>query len=291
MASADSPLPRALQRPALAELDSALKHLTHQPTRVDIHEARKSCKRVRAWIRLLRDDVGPDAEAARILVRDAGRALSVRRDLEVAMSTMRRLRGSRVLPSSQWRGLESAVRKGMQRRSRGGEHRAIDLLRAARRMIEQWPNDDLTPDRVLKALRRGYKRARKGWTRCSSRSPATALHEWRKRTKMHYYQSVLLSRRWKALDGQRALSLDVLSEMLGRHHDLEVLRLALGTLPLRQRKSERVKKVLEVMSARERRLAHRAVRTGADVFAQSPNEWLREIEVSPPSPRHKLAIA
>lgn len=294
MASADSPLPRALQRPALAELDDALRRLD-QPTRADVHAARKSCKRLRAWLRLLRDEIGPDAEAARILIRDAGRALSVRRDAEVAMSTLRKLRGSRVLPASQWRGLEGAVRRGMHRRARGAvrgtEHRALDLLRAARRMLERWPPESLTQRQILKAVRRGYARARKAWTRCSSQSPAAALHEWRKRTKVHYYQSVLLSRRWKALDGPRAQALDALSEILGHHHDLEVLRGALGTLPLRQRKSPRVLRVLEVMRDRERRLAHRALRAGADVFARRPRDWLGVIEESPPAPRHQLEIA
>ncbi|HZP11131.1 MAG TPA: CHAD domain-containing protein [Nevskiaceae bacterium] len=295
MASADAQLPRALQRPALAELDDALRHLHHRPTRADVHEARKSCKRLRAWLRLLRDEIGPDAEAARILIRDAGRALSGRRDSEVAMSTLRKLRGSRALPSAQWRSLEGAVRRGMHRHARGAvrgaEHRALDLLRAARRMIERWPSDALTRTEVLRAVRRGYVRARKAWMRCSARSPAAMLHEWRKRTKMHYYQSVLLSRRWKALDGLRAQALDALSEILGDHHDLEVLRGGLGTLPTRQRSSERVRKVLEVMAQRERRLAKRALRAGADVFAQRPRDWLDVIEASPPAPRHQLAIA
>lgn len=294
MASADSLLPRALQRPALAEVDDALRRLD-QPTRADIHAARKSCKRLRAWLRLLREDIGPDAEAARILLRDAGRALSVRRDSEVAISTLRKLRGSRVLPASQWRRLEGAMRRGMRRRARGAvrgsEYRALDLLRAARRMIEQWPPQNLTQRRVLKAVRRGYARARKAWMRCSMQSPAAALHEWRKRTKMHYYQSVLLSRRWKALDGPRAQALDALCEILGDHHDLEVLRGALGTLALRERKSPRVQKVLEVMRDRERRLAHRAVRAGPGVFAQRPHDWLGVIEESPPAPRHQLEIA
>lgn len=52
VASPELPLHRSLQRVALGEIDHALKRLK-SPGRADIHEARKSCRKLRAWLRLL----------------------------------------------------------------------------------------------------------------------------------------------------------------------------------------------------------------------------------------------
>jgi len=283
VASRQQTLARSLQRPALSELDAALKQL-QSPTRDEIHEARKSCKRVRAWLRLLRKEIGPDVRAAETLVRDAARAVSGRRDADVVPQTLRKLRGTRALAKPQWRGLEVQLRRRLRRlranSGRHGEVRAADLLRAARRLIEHWPPESLNETGVLRGLRKNYRRSRRMFQRCGRDSPPPDLHEWRKRCKQHYYQGQLLSRLWPGLHGHREHALDVLGEILGLHHDFEVLRGHLTHLRLKPGQAKSVARVLHLVEKRQRRLAGRALRVGQMLFAAKPRAWIAQLESS-----------
>jgi CHAD domain-containing protein len=73
-------------------------------------------------------------------------------------------------------------------------------------------------------MQRVYRRARKGWKRAQQSHDPDLLHDWRKRNKYLRYHFQLL----KGIDNDWASGchkgFKELSNLLGDHHDLEVLR-------------------------------------------------------------------
>lgn len=258
-----APTARAVRVLALAQIDHAIDHLARGNER-DIHEARKACKRVRALLRLLRPGLpGYRRENAR--VRDAARALASLREADALRATARSL----------GLGLTVTAPPPTAARLRAATGRATRLLRLQRRAAAAWPADALSRAMLDRAFLDGYRRARRDGRRAARKPQAAALHEWRKQVKYHRYHCEALARLWPQL-APRVPALDALGEWLGRHHDLEVLALQLrrrphllplAALPRAERR----------LRAEQRRIAARALRAGARLFAEDARPWLARL--------------
>ena len=78
-----------LQRLSLEQLDFAIVALTTQRIDIGIHEARKAFRRVRALLRLVRDEIGyPVYRAENVALRDLGRLIGGSRDATVMVETV-----------------------------------------------------------------------------------------------------------------------------------------------------------------------------------------------------------
>ena len=89
----DEPLPIAMRRTTMAQFDRMIPALTH-PEDVDmgIHLARKSMKRVRGLIRLVRDEIGYDVyRNENVVLRDVARHLAPARDGYILVETLDRV--------------------------------------------------------------------------------------------------------------------------------------------------------------------------------------------------------
>ena len=87
---AGEPLPDGIRRIVSEQIDTArTAHAGGGPSEEDpVHEARKSCKKIRAILRLVRDHIGSDVYASENRIfRDIGRALSSARDGTVLLET------------------------------------------------------------------------------------------------------------------------------------------------------------------------------------------------------------
>jgi hypothetical protein len=88
--------PEGLRRIALGQLDLVLELLEGEIDRMaaarTVHETRKALKRLRALVRLIKDEL-PEGEFERenVILRNAGRRLAGARDGEVMVSTLERL--------------------------------------------------------------------------------------------------------------------------------------------------------------------------------------------------------
>lgn len=94
----DEPLPRAVHRVSIGLLNRAIVDLRpHEDCSFDdgVHSARKRMKRLRAMLRLVRDDVGYRTyREENVALRDTARSMSSVRDGWVLVETLRRLRGT-----------------------------------------------------------------------------------------------------------------------------------------------------------------------------------------------------
>ncbi|HUP90878.1 MAG TPA: CHAD domain-containing protein [Solimonas sp.] len=260
------PLPRALSVAALAELDAALAAIARDDER-GVHEARKSCKRLRAWLRLLRGPLRADYVLLNRLVRDAARQLAPRREAAVGLDTLRSLRRSGALDAALWQRLGRALRAHLtptQEESESASSAASQLLATARVYLEALDLGALSLEQLRATLARNTSEEREAYAEARTVGSAERLHEWRKQVKYHGYQRNLLG----PLAGPRPRKLallDRLSDALGRHHDLHVLQDQLERLPATYHGTQ-AWRLHEAIRGRQLRLERQALRLGERLF-------------------------
>src|SRR5919108_4686748 len=132
-----------IARVARGRIDHALDELRGKTdsTPVEaVHEARKDMKKLRALLRLARDELGKDTfSRENACFRDAARELAGTRDSDVMLETL----GSLELPS----GLGWELRKLIQaqlanngtRDRDAAASRAVAILKEARKRVDGWP--------------------------------------------------------------------------------------------------------------------------------------------------------
>jgi len=222
----DLSLAAAQRTAALAETERALAALRRGDAR-GVHEMRKSCKRLRAWTRLLRDvDETAAARAGQIdrLLRSAAHTLGAAREAVVAAETFAALPRPASISSRAWTQLRRRLRDEARRRGSPSPvlvARAARALEAAQRQIGRLRLQDLPARELKKGLRHSRRRADKRF-RAAGEGDAGLLHEWRKATKrLAYQQDLLQARLGRQPPAPRKL--DELNELLGQHHDLHLL--------------------------------------------------------------------
>lgn len=227
-------LPDGLRRIALEQIDYALGLLEGKgDIHVAIHETRKTMKRLRAIMRLVRDQLGTETyRAANAQYRDLARTISGLRDLSAMQETLEKLRArtrSKILAGLISQGQSEiqqrldAVATSENETTAAHVQSAIYTLQAARAELMDM---DLGRDRfktIGPSLKRVYHRGYKG-LRQARREPTTEqLHQWRKRVKYLWYQMDILHPIWPGLMVPWAEELHSLSEWLGTDHDLAIL--------------------------------------------------------------------
>ena len=191
-----------------------------------VHEARKTLKNIRAGLRLLSDAGGADLRQANLLCRDVGRLLSGLRDTDVCLATLQNF------PASLAAAVEPLILKLRARRAQLHESAApdagakreiaadLDGVEKALRELDPERFSDAGLQRAVASSRQtGEKRFRK-----LIEAPAPErFHDVRKAAKRELYQRRYLEAGCGGADSRIGI-LEQLSEHLGRHQDLWVLR-------------------------------------------------------------------
>jgi CHAD domain-containing protein len=215
------PVPEAVARIARGRIDHArdeLRGKTESPPEDAVHEARKDMKKLRAVLRLTRDEIGDDVyRRENECFRDAARQLSGVRDADVMLGTLGSLEGS-------YRDLRRALKE--HRRAANPADASADVvavLEEARGRVEEWPLERDGFEALESGLRRIYRRGRRALRAVEEEPTTERLHEWRKREKDLWYHLTLLREAWPPVLGVAADEAHQLSDHLGDDHDLAVL--------------------------------------------------------------------
>jgi CHAD domain-containing protein len=248
-----------------------------------VHEARKSVKKVRAIVRLLRE-----AEAAHIgkderRLRAAGRVLSRLRDADAVLTTLDLVK--RRFPKRLSEHTAALIRRELIRiktqitketRTARRVARAARELRTARRSVDGWAVPELTPLDVVDLVKIPYRASRKAMRKVRKTTRASDLHRWRKRVKMLWYQLRLLEGQAPALRTM-IQRLDRLETVLGQHHDLFVLQSILA----RRRPAAGVTRQLTALSRQfQTALRRRALEQGRRLLDDKPKSFARAVRRS-----------
>lgn len=227
-------VPEGVRRIALEQLVRSLKRLKAGPQARgdDVHAARKSMKRLRALVRLVRGELGAAVyEQENACFRDAARRLAGLRDATVLVQSLdelitwlgRRAPRSRFAPVRQW------LDEGRQREygQAGSLGEAIEVvvveLRGVTERVPHWPLRRPGWAGLEAGVRRVYARGRREYGEVCWTPTVEALHGWRKRVKYLWYHVQLLQPVWPAPMEALATELDLLGDLLGRDHDLAIL--------------------------------------------------------------------
>jgi CHAD domain-containing protein len=238
-----------------------------------IHSLRKSCKKLRGLIRLVRPVFGDYAEE-NAAFRDAAGNLSFLRDGTVLIETYDTLLENYQDQVDRSRFAPIRRRLTLLQRElldRDDIPQMLDEFRRAmaqaRKRARQWHVSDDGFDALERGLRKSYKGARHAMAAVSKQPTAEAVHEWRKRVKDHWYQARLLSPIWRTPMQAHCDVADQLGDMLGKHHDMQVFRQKLVEGKLADKTDVEV--LAGLVRRHQKALEEQAFSIGARLLAES----------------------
>jgi CHAD domain-containing protein len=288
------PTPDGVRRIARGQIDLAHEELTgdgHGDIGDAVHETRKAFKRLRALVRLARDELGDEVyRRENTTFRDAGRALSGVRDAAVLVATLDDViaRYAGELAIGTFRGLHDALADEARTAHDAieGDQGAVDgviaTLDAARDRVAGWPLPDNEADVAILApgFKRIYRRGRRALAAAEDDTGTESLHEVRKRAKDLWHAAQVLRpadrKKLKKL-GRRAHDL---SDVVGEDHDLAVLLEAARQRPHALATGERGL-LVALVGRRRAELQRTALKQGRKLYARKPRKLAKLIRGVP----------
>ena len=277
---------RGVKRIAAEEIDSAIRRLTGGKDRDEaVHDARKSVKKVRGAIRLVRFDFSRDLKQEIALFRDIGRKLSELRDaqamLEVFDALVKKYREQLGANSLESVRLGLVARKehfGEARNSEAVINDVLKDLRSARKRVNDWPLTSNGFAAVAPGLATTFKQGRKAFARAYQEPMPENFHEFRKRAKDHWYHIRLLENLWTPVMEAYEASLKTLEQDLGDDHNLVVLRqIALDDRGRFKNKRD-LTILLTLMDAYQEELRADARNIAERIYGQKPREFVAQMQ-------------
>jgi CHAD domain-containing protein len=283
--------PDGVRRIARGQLEMSIERLdggTDEDLGTAVHETRKSLKRLRATVRLARDELGDEAyRRENVAFRDAGRRLGGARDSRVLLETFDALTeryGDEAPPERFERFKRTLVGQHGAAQRRLHEDAAIDEvvveLRRACARLGDWQLERRGLDALAPGFRRIYRGGRRAY-RTARKEPSTEnLHELRKRAKYLWYAAQIVRPAAPKKMKRIARRAHELSDLIGEDHDLALLA---------QRGNERRDRFADATAAgelaalterRRAELRRNALELGRRIFKKKPRKVARPLEKS-----------
>jgi CHAD domain-containing protein len=270
------PLDRGLKRVTNDELQAAIELLRQSGARDRaraVHAGRKSIKKTRAVLDLLRRDLGKDYAHTRKQLRRAARRLAIERDAHVMLDTLAGLHTHHHghVAEAAWTAARSALettvtRAARQARAPAFTRRTMEDLDGVRVKSDAWRIQGKNLAALRPALRRSLERARDAFDRASGRQDAESLHRWRKRVKAHWYQMRLLEAAHHRHFRAYTQRLHQLESWLGEHQNLVMLRHNLRAARFNPMVTDGIDRLVDIIVDREGRLRRNALTLGQRIY-------------------------
>lgn len=278
-------LARGVRRIALDQLDLAEQRLkdSSDPA-TSVHEVRKSLKRTRALLRLVRPGLGENVyRRENGELRDIARLLSAARDADVMRETVARIEARL---SANRKACVGPVRELLNGSgSHGGSHAASKDLRKAKASIAaarkrlgrvKVKGDGFEP--IVQGLEASYRFGRRALSRAERDMEGEALHELRKAVQHHWRQMLLLTRVWPEICRARAATARDIAQLLGEEHDYTVLMAFMGTHRNNGISSDDFDVVVEACRTRQAEIKTLALPMARRLFADRAKPFARRME-------------
>jgi CHAD domain-containing protein len=252
-----------LKRIAREELTEAIEELRAG----EVHETRKHLKKVRALLRLVRDELGALYPTENARLREVGQALSPVRDAEALIEAVDRVK-------DQYPAL-STMRRELVRNQRKVEQQAhleeltpklASALQAAKRGVRSWSLNGGDTDALEPGLKGTFRKGRKALAQYRKTGDRVDLHEWRKRVKDHWYHVRLLQDVAGGGVKDYERSLKELEDSLGEYLNLSLLkeRGASG-------------KAATAIDSEQHKLRERALEIGGELYGEKPRQVVKRL--------------
>jgi CHAD domain-containing protein len=269
----------AVRRISGEQIDTAVKSLNGKTADRDeaVHEARKCIKKLRALLRLTKDELGDAFDKENARLRELGRNLSPYRDAAAMVQTFDEL--------AEKYGAEldahtaGSIRGGLLAHKNRGERRqslklvlqtAAKELIAAKRRIRRLPVKATGFAAIGPGIERAFREGRDAMRKAHKQPTAENLHAWRKRAKDHWYHVRLLNDLWPDVMGGYEAALKSLEDDLGTNHNLDILMQRIKAEPDFFATPEQVDACLQAISHFQGKLQRKAHHSGRRVYAEKP---------------------
>jgi CHAD domain-containing protein len=283
-------LRKSLKRMARKEIDDALDLLTtgaNQSRDEVVHEARKSFKKIRALLRLVRPCIGRSQyRSENLCFRDAGRPLTEVRDARILIESLDKLI-EHFAEHVKGRPFEH-VRKELQANLRAVRRRVLDkqqafatvsaAIREARERVPDWTDVPNHWSAIGTGLQQVHERATQSFAEASADPTVEKLHEWRKQCKYLRYQLELLNPIWPEFMETLADQADHLGDLLGDDHDLAVVWQMLADDPERFDEEGDCELLVALIDRRRAKLQDEAIGLGERFFQDRPRDLKRRLK-------------
>ncbi len=279
----------AVKRIASERLDLVINLLTRPNDDLDkaIHTARKSLKRIRALLRLVRDEIGEEVyRRENACYRDAGRRLAPLRDSAVMVMTLDAIHAHIQTPDAfaatrtQLAARQTAIRRQFVADA-DVTAEVTAILREAKRRFMALPIAQTDFGAFYGGLHRVYRRGRRRMALAYA-DPANQperFHDWRKRVKYLWYHLEMLEPLWPPVFREWARELHHISDLLGDAHDFAALRDLLVSEPEQFAHKAELADLLPLLTERRQELEEAARPYGRRLYAEKAAAFSQRIAV------------
>ncbi|MEC4984394.1 MAG: CHAD domain-containing protein [Oscillatoria sp. PMC 1068.18] len=316
----DRAIATGIKRIAAEELESAiallsagatapiakLKGETKDDPNEAVHDSRKSLKKLRAVLRLLRTEIGEERyQQENVCFRDAGRELSDVRDAQVLIETFDKLIDyfHNYLVPEAFQEIRQHLVTNYETVStqilaqENTTQKVAAILTKAKNRVPNWEIENNNWSALSGGLKKIYKRGSSAHELINTEPSIENFHEWRKQVKYLWYHLRILTPIWSNLIAELSSELKLLSDYLGDDHDLAILREYFLTNSSQFGNRQDLDILLSLLNRRRPQLQLHAQNLGARIYAEKPDDFVERIgkywqiwqaEIQPPA---KLEIA
>ncbi len=279
-------VPDGVKRIAREEIRSAVQYLRGKGgvSRDEaIHEARKSLKKTRALLRLVRPQLGEFYASESARLRDAGQKLSQLRDLGALIMTFDELKKRhKTLGKVSLTGIRRALvlhKKHVEAEMGIKElmHTLAASLSLTLQSVRRWPLKTDSFAALEAGLGKTFRAGKKALGVLKKQGSREKFHEWRKRVKDHWYHVRVLEHLWTDVMKGYEQTLKELEEALGEDLNLAILRDHILSNSGPQGERRAVGRVVRAIDDSRKELRHRALAIGRRVYAEKPRQFSRQM--------------
>jgi CHAD domain-containing protein len=279
------PLKDAVPAVAAEQLDAAIARLKSADRGQEaIHDARKHFKRTRALLDLVRPVAGQKAlRKGQKRLSSASRTLAASRDAQVAANAAEALENE--FGNSRHAQLFSDLTSWLYARrdrieeklNRARLEGALQDLEKAKASLLKLDLRSAKMSELLESAAETYRRGRHAMKTALATGKDEDLHNWRKQTQRHWRHMRLLNEAWPKEAKARITLAHRLSDILGTHHDLAVLREMILTNRDAFRGPDDVETLCRCIKKKQASLVSKAATRGERLYAEKPRAFLKRL--------------
>lgn len=285
----DESMSQGVKRVVRSEIEDALEQLraNDQNEEETVHETRKTFKKVRAALRLVRDELGDTVyRRENFLFRDAARPLTEVRDAKILIEALDHLTEhfSTEIEAGKFAKVREALVAKQQTVTQRvlKEHRAFatvaDEVAPAIDRIPDWTIGHMGWSAVGRGLKRTYRAGHRALAAAEKESSMENLHEWRKQAKYLWHQLQLLESAWISREEDLGDEVHTLTQILGDDHDLAVLRWLVFSDSITYGGEDVAQSLIAFIDRRRADLQRQAFVCGQHIYRDSPKDFTKRIK-------------
>lgn len=277
-------VPFNIERIMQTFLDECRTSLQQEDPHQAIHEARKGMKKMRAFSRLVRGEIGKKRyKQTNTYYRDVARQISEARDITAMLDTLQDLYEAldAALCEQTFQDIKnhlvsrkSALSRIQINRDKLLENMLNDLEKAEK-IHGKWKIEQNGFEIFFKGIKITYSKCQQAMKKAYKKQSTKNLHEWRKRCKYLRYEVDFLRDIWPEPMKSLERELHQLTDYLGDDHDLAVLKAYVESMHLEN--EEALTAIFALMDHKREELQTLAKPLGKRILYESPDQFVNRL--------------